>query len=356
VLCVAGYFYDYHSPPDHPSLLAPLRHPLNATLYFFSFLGASLWMGLLWITVVAGFVLTAANVAACVFLWRRRSDDALGLSLLGWLMLGAFALLTGAMVTFGRSGFGLQQSESTRYIAFSLYLPVAVAHVALIVLAKLKEQGRGLGGAHLLPRLAALALALALVAQARVYPLGTLAMLDKGREHARAKACLLFVNVLPDSCLSEQMVALEILLERANVLNDMGFLRPELMGSLRLEEVAGAKNGAGEFEDLRQDADGTFVAQGWARLPEGRPADATLLAVEMNVSNSVAFRVGELQRRKEYTIESLQEIVHPDLRWSARFSVKDLPRTPATITAWAFDAEKRRAYKLGGWRVVSQPE
>lgn len=355
-LCVAAYFTGYQTPAGGPNPFDTFRHPISATLYFFSFLGSPLWAGSLWPLVFVGCLLTTAHVAACLFLWRRGHDEALVTRLLGWLMLGAFSLLTGALAAIGRSGYGLEQSMSARYMAFSLYLSVAVAHAAPIVLAKLKEQPAGRRGHLALSSLAAIALASALAAQARLYPLGTLVMLDQWQEHARAKACLLFVNILPDSCLAEQLIPREVLAERANALNDLGFLRPGLMGSLKLEEVAGESNGAGEFEDLRQDADGAFVAQGWARLPEGRPADATLLAVEMSMGNSVAFRVSELRRRKEFAIESLQEIVHPDLRWSARFSVEDLPRTPATITAWAFDAEKRKAYKLGGWRVVSQPE
>ena len=213
-----------------------LRHPVRAALYFFSFLGTPLWAGSPWVTVAAGLALAFVYAVACAYLWRNRGDRALVRRLLGWLVLGAFSLLTGALVTLGRSGFGVQQMETARYIAFSLYLAAAVAHVVLILAVELREKGSG-ARARLVLRSAALALALVLAAQARLYPIGTLSMMYKWREHSHEKACTLFVNVLPDACPTARLLPVGFLKRGANALDRVGYLRPPLIRGGRLEEI-----------------------------------------------------------------------------------------------------------------------
>ncbi len=272
-LSVAVYLHGLRATPEHPSMLEALRHPVRAALYFFSFLGAPLWAGAQWVTFAAGLALTVIYALACFYLWRNRGDRALVRRLLGWLMLGAFSLLTGALVTLGRSGFGVEQSETARYNAFSLYLAAAVAHVVSILAVELREKGSD-ARARLVLRSAALALALALVAQARLYPIGTLSMMYKWREHAREKACTLFVNVLPDACPTARLLPEGFLRRGANALDRVGYLRPPLIRGGRLEEIEAEapRGGAGEFEELREEEDGTLVASGRARLPGGGQA------------------------------------------------------------------------------------
>ena len=55
---------------------------------------------------------------------------------------------------------------------------------------------------------------------------------------------------------------------------------------------------------------------------------------------------------KEYAIRRLREVARPDLRWRARVPAGALPGGPMKITAWAFDAEEGKAYKLGGSHVA----
>ena len=53
--------------------------------------------------------------------------------LIGWLMLGWYAILNAIVTTFGRLGFGVGQSLAPRYGAFSVYLGVSVIFLGAIV-------------------------------------------------------------------------------------------------------------------------------------------------------------------------------------------------------------------------------
>ncbi len=356
-LSVAVYFYGYQAPPSHPTSTETFQHPLRMVLYFFSFLGTPLWAGTLWVTAGAGVLLTFVYGLVCFWLWKNRSDRALIVRSAGWLMLGAFSLLTGVLVTYGRSGFGLRESETARYIAFSLYLAVAVAHLAPLISFRSKDQADRLPFGKLASRLAVVGLMLALAAQARLYPIGTLAMMSKWIEHKHEKACLLFVNVLHGDCLSERALSPDILKHRANALNKMGYLRPGLMTGDSLQDIEGVQGEAGAFEELVDEGDGSFSAVGWARLPGSEtPADAVLLASEKSDGDPVVFRLSEANAWKDYSVMRLKELVSPDLRWRARFSTADLPGDPLTITAWSFDAETGKAYRLGRPRLIRRPE
>lgn len=352
LLSIVGYSYGYQATPGSPSTLDAVRHPLRAAVYFFSFLGTPLWAGSLPVAFAAGLVLAAAFVFSCVYVWKKRGDQALVRRTLCWLMLGAFSLMTGMLVTLGRSVYGLEQSMTARYIAFSLYLAAAVAHLIPIIAGERGGEAHRARGRALITRVAVAAFVFALAAQARIYPLGTLAMMYTWRDRAHAKACLLFINVLEDGCLSTQLTPTDVLKRSALALDRMSYLRPGLIRSGRLEEIEAGRGGAGaagEFESLDEEGGGSYVASGWASLPgAGAPADAVLLAFEKGEGTSVVFKLSEPRAEKDYSVMRLREIAYPDLRWRARFSRDELPRGPAKVTAWAFDAGNGKAYRLGG--------
>lgn len=348
-LSVAVYLHGLRSTPEHPSMFEALRHPARAAAFFFSLLGTPLWAGSPWVTISLGVALVAVYALAFVYVWKHREDGAPARRMTGWLALGAFSLLSGAMITAGRSGFGIGQANAGRYIAFSLYLTAAIAHLLPLLACELKRRGHA-ERARIVGRLAALTFVLAVAAQARLYPIGTLSMMYKWREHAHEKACMLFVNVLPGECPSERGLPAGLLRRGANALDRVGYLRPPLIRGARLEEIeAGASEAAGVFEELKTEPDGSLSAAGHARIPgKGRPADAVLLAYDKGEAGSFVFALGEAGAEKEYSISRLREIVSPSLRWRARVPAGVPGGGPLKINAWALDAEEGKAYRLAG--------
>jgi len=115
----ALYLYHYQKPLSSPTASTALSYPLLAITYFLGFLGAPLALEKGKVAAVAGLILTSGFGLSCFYLFRRRADLALVRRMMTWLMIGAYSILTGVMTTIGRLGFGVGQSQNTRYIGFS---------------------------------------------------------------------------------------------------------------------------------------------------------------------------------------------------------------------------------------------
>ena len=128
---LTAYFWGYEEPAGAGSLTYVFLHPLISLGYFFAWLGSpllprgpvpgSIGVGIL------GFLLLAGLLAACGRGLRDRAEQA---RLYPWVILAGYAVGTGLTTVIGRSGFGLRQALSSRYITFSSY-----AYVVILVLA-----------------------------------------------------------------------------------------------------------------------------------------------------------------------------------------------------------------------------
>jgi hypothetical protein len=64
----------------------------------------------------------------CFYLWASKLNNQLRELCLPWLLIGSYTLISGVITTVGRVGFGIEQSLSSRYITFSVYLIVALIY------------------------------------------------------------------------------------------------------------------------------------------------------------------------------------------------------------------------------------
>jgi hypothetical protein len=161
------------------------------------------------------------------------------------------------------------------------------------------------------------------------------------RARLQAKACLLFVEVAPDErCLAEGLHPdVEKLRALAASLDRSGYLRPPLVRGGRMSELAAAGG-------VCSDAYGHFKVGergvgGRALLPRrgGEPADAVVLARGPSEEDQTAFalaRPGGEEGVGEAAGDWLKALPPSELLSGGR------------LTAWAFDAEAGRAYKLCG--------
>ncbi len=125
----AVYFWDYRSPPGHPSLDSAFKHPVAAAQYFILWLGNPFCRGLGFNPLKSAFALGLLVIAVLVFflfaVWRRRQWIISGhgwIQLHPWTMLTLYGLASGVITTLGRAGFGIDQAISVRYISFSCYV------------------------------------------------------------------------------------------------------------------------------------------------------------------------------------------------------------------------------------------
>lgn len=354
-LCAVAYFSDYRRPGSHPETSEALRHPLEALAYFVAYLGGPLAAGRypLAVALVVGACALLLYALVCAYLFKHRSDETLVRRASVWLVLGAYSLLTGGLVTIGRVGFGVEHATTTRYTAFSLYLLVALVYLLPLVFED--AASRGYLSTRRLKQLklaGALTAAVLLLAHVVIFALVVRHSAANWRQRLlRAKACLLFIEIAPqEQCLAEGLYYdLEVLRERARSLERMGYLRPPLFKDRHVRALSAGESCAGGSFRLRE-AGGVYVAEGEARLPRqgGEPADAVLLAGGTKVEDQRVFALAELGAVG----------AREGASWHKTFSTSILPSAPPTeVTAWAFDAEAGRAYRLcGGGGAISESE
>ncbi|MFL6284266.1 MAG: hypothetical protein ACJ74Q_14075, partial [Pyrinomonadaceae bacterium] len=334
-LCVAVYAQGYHSPASHPSTSEVLYHPFDAAVYFVAFLGGPLAAGYfpLAVALVVGAVALLSYAFACAYLFKFRGDRELLRRSVAWASLGVYSLGTGAFVTVGRLGFGVGQAVSTRYAAFSLYLLVALIYLLPCVVEDATRRGH-VTAARLawLKRLGALSAVLLLIAHVLIFVL----VLQHGaadwrRARLGAKACLLFIEVIPEErCLAELYPDLRALRERAGSLDRMGYLRPPLIRAGHVRALAAdgrvCSDAYGSFERLSTEGGG-YVAEGHARLPRGdEPADAVVLAYGTSEDDQTVFALAGVGA----------DGLRNDPHWRKAFPADALPVAPRVeITAWA---------------------
>jgi hypothetical protein len=136
--------------------------------------------------------------------------------------------------------------------------------------------------------------------------------------------------------------------ERAESLDRMGYLRPPLVkeGLMRTLD-AGGTCAEGSLKLLSAEG-GTVIAEGTARLPRrgGEPADAVVLAYGRTLADQTlyALAVNDAAGGRD------------DPSWHKTLPTGALPAGPGIeITAWAFDAEEGKAYRVCGPATAGPP-
>lgn len=354
----ALYLYGYQKPPTHPSLAAPLLEPVGGTAFFVSLLGSPLTgqrPSLSFVALCAGAILLAAYAAFCLRLLKRAggiSAAARGLPV--WAGLGAYSILTAGVVTLGRAGLGIEQALASRYTTFTLYLTVACVHLALLARrhggpAREDREARSILAVTPL-RVAAAAL-LCLCAGASFT--GVKHIRERRTMLLREKACLMFVDVAGVGCLTGVVYEdPQVLLHRLKMLLAAGCLPPEMARGSGVREFAGESDSSpgnsGTFEGLVKEGE-LYTATGRATLERRREApDAVLLAYEDDNGEPVAFALAELEDAAEVLGRFPRLIARSELSWRKSFPAGSLPAPAVSLSAWAFDAETGRAYKLRG--------
>lgn len=355
--CLAIYLYGYSRPAAHPAPSEAAARPLDAVVYLLALLGGPFALGPrpLVVAVSVGACAVAAYAFACAYLLRHRHDEALVRRAGAWAALGAYTLVTAAMVTAGRLGFGVAQSLSSRYTTFTLYLLVALVYLLPRVAAHAARRGGRLAGRELLLKGAGAGAAVILVL---AHVVAFVLVVRHGAEptrraRLRAKACLLFAEAAPNErCLAEGLYPnASGLRERAAALDRLGYLRPPLVRRRgTMHELAAESGGRCSedygFFDVTEAGESEYAAGGRARVPRrgGEPADAVVLAYGPGEDEQAALALAVVG------IGTIAARDGADDLWRETFTEAGLQAGAARgrLTAWAFDAEAGRAYRLCG--------
>jgi hypothetical protein len=146
VLSIAGYFYGYRTPPNHPGAGPALAQPQEVLYHFLAWIGNPFARGAgstpLRTATIAGLITVAIFVFVCLFAWWRRStfrDERRWRQFHPWLVVSLYGLATGLIITVGRVGLGVEQAISTRYITFACYVFVGLVGLVGYALSDLRR-------------------------------------------------------------------------------------------------------------------------------------------------------------------------------------------------------------------------
>ena len=152
-------------------------------------------------------------------------------------MLGGYSFITAIMVSVGRVGFGLDQSLSSRYITFSVYLLISLLYLVPLLVDDLMKR-KGLTRSKSRKRLVTVAISALIFLHLLNSAAAIRQMAWMKVRRLESKACLLFINVMPNECLSHGFPELSVLRSRINAINELGLLRPALIKSYQIEDLA----------------------------------------------------------------------------------------------------------------------
>ena len=137
-------------------------------------------------------------------------------------------------------------------------------------------------------------------------------------------------------------------------MNELGFIKPSLIQSPNIKEIADTTlsvGSYGRFEALSEDQ-GTLVAGGWASLlGDKEPAHAVLLTYQKDQGDEIIFAYAQMR----VVQPSLRELVAYDptsWRWQQSISIDRTMSLPIRLSAWAFDATTGKAHRLARTYVI----
>ncbi|HZN11619.1 MAG TPA: hypothetical protein VFC61_08075, partial [Blastocatellia bacterium] len=152
------YFRNYTPPPGYPPLFSSLQRPAQSVKYFMAYLANPLTGDMYPAIATGGLLLAVYVIVAAVWLRRGPTGETAAL-----LSVALWTLASGAMLVVVRSGLGVTQALSSRYVTFTA---AGLSAVYLLILRL--EPGRWRAG------LTGFALALIAGGVLTAYPMGIL--------------------------------------------------------------------------------------------------------------------------------------------------------------------------------------
>ena len=361
---VGIYFHNYLKPSHHPAFSYALKHPLQTTHYFLSFLGAPLAFGStvdsLTISTILGFIIFTIFLATLIFL----SKTLILLDyMVSWLAIAMYAIISGLVTTIGRVGFGVEQSLNSRYTTFSVYLIIALVHMLVIISDDIKNKPpvSKLNSIFLKSLSPLLAVIFTLHFQTSLDAINKMNEVKVSR--LQVKSCILMINVAKDEEFIKTKVYPEIdsVEKLANSLNNLGFLRPGLVKNQNIKKIQGNnetdKKRYGNFDEIIQIAPTKYSVSGWAFLPHSkRSADSVILTYDGKQGTSNIFAIIENTRnRRDDVGKVLNNSLYIRTGWQKNISINNnnFPQGKVTINSWAFDTDTGKAFKLNGSHIIS---
>jgi hypothetical protein len=257
-------------------------------------------------------------------------------------------------------GFGPAQARVSRYIAFSVMLPIAVLALTSVVHSHWTRSFSAHG--QLVTRAASFVLFLPFIlmtGSSFVSDLPVWPIIRQARLYGTTLVS--FINVVPEpEGLARCVFPYDGRVQTAaNVLNRIGYLHPPLLQSNLVRNVADpASSGSARFGQFQfhEKKSGQIELGGQAFLPDKQgPADAVLITYDNTEGEPVICALVSLEVPREPRLRAAWDPSALPSRWGRILSIDRLPEgQQCLLKAWSYDAEACRAYRLEGSATVTR--
>lgn len=324
-----------------------LAHPLRSAAFFLALLGAPFSLQDAGIPVSTACLLGGVILFAwlgCVFMLRRHPQKEM---IAPWLSVGIFGVLYAAMVTVGRSSFGLGVALSlSRYISGALFILISVVQLGRMVFVR--------KGSQIYTFAIGALCALTMFSSIRAVSVAR----ELKQERSQAKLFLELIRYIDpatdrfkENCLfpllgpEDRTWSIRI---PAEWLNDLGFLH--LASGVSFDDHPSPGLGAFESADgtgnlLHLRAKDEVTVSGWALRPAVRGVSKVVLISygdqKTFLTGTVVGGAGPIDRSA-----LRRDALYLRGVWTASFPAKFLPRGEGILKAWVYDAAQNRFIRL----------
>jgi hypothetical protein len=295
-------------------------------------------------------------IAAGYFLnaLRNRQTELCG-RMLPWLLLAGCTLISAALASHARAGWGASEALVTRYVTASLYLPIALVNLLPIIARDIVRRSAAPARWIRIP-LGILGAAI-LALQIANIPAGIQACHDWRASLRSAKGAILLINILPDN---PQLVKIypdvSVLSREANGLDQIGYMNPRLIQSddadlIRAPDPAEAGGARGNLDGYIPGTSGEIKLVGWAIFPKtGEPADAVFITYQDDEGEPIICALADLGPTRQDIVQQTGQSNYLRCGWLATFPVSRLPGDLKIVrlNAWALDVNSDKAVQLNG--------
>jgi hypothetical protein len=351
-VCAAVYFHGYAKPADLPAF-APHVSASDYARFVAMFAGGLLTFSSLTTpsasALTAGAVFLGFFVLAAVYALCRIRDEGFRAKAMPWFAIGLYSVASAFLASLGRVAYGAQYALASRYVPFSLYIVVAVAALAALIMAELRDSWQ-----RFVLVASLIACAGFLVPYQRAAAKTLYFLRYNSAEDRLGHAAVLFSRVIDTSAVMRRVIypphprhaaRMAAQLDGFHLLHPQ-LIRTNVLGDLKCSGVDG-RNAAGVAEKL-ESHDGKRVLSGWATLPrKARPPDAVIVAYQRTDGQWIACAIAEVLALRGDIARRFRNNDELWSGWAATFAADAVPGA-AKLSAWAFDADELHVYKLDG--------
>lgn len=354
IVAIGSYFVGYTRPVYHPKFASLQANYLELAHYLILWIGgyfASDYLNPFLFGIAALTIFTGVGTAV---IWISLERKANWRAFYPWLLIAAYAVITGAVTAFGRLGlYGAEQALGRRYTVFSLFFYVALVGLTYAIYCTRIRPEMLVVRVFFVTNIVWL-VGLAAVAWVACYRTNLISLYSGHRYRAKLLRAVEWIDVAPENPdLALVFPYVDILRDRTRVLAQHGFLRvPFIKDPLRSEvqQSPQAENGAnGEIETCQFDRDHghAVVITGWAWLRDrGERAHCVVVGYRDKSDNFKPVTVLETGLGRP----DLRDRTHISKIYYAGFSgVIDpihLGHGDILIQGWAIDLKGQKAFPL----------